>query len=108
MKKERSVPVDLAEAKLMDWAEMLLRMESDPGEVHECPICGGKAHIEVEVYGSEGRKKVGVQIWCEGCQIVMALDGRGPIPAWAKPPSKLNSGLIELLRKSAEKRRDGT
>jgi len=73
-----------SEARLINLAESVLRMEENPGEVHRCPVCGGRVHIRVEVYESRGKEKVGVQIWCEGCQIVIALDGRGPIPSWAR------------------------
>lgn len=65
IKKNEFIPRDLVETKLVDWAQTLLRMENDPGEVHTCPVCGGKAHIEVEAYEAGGRKlvfKYGVRV----------------------------------------------
>jgi len=73
--------------KLVRLALNLQQMKDDPGKEHICPVCGGKVYVDFSVYISRGEEKLGIDIWCEGCQLRIALDGRSPIPIWAKPSS---------------------
>jgi len=74
----------VASAKLKELVNNLLEAETDPGEVHHCPVCGGQVRVIFSAYTRHGRELLGVQVWCEGCQIALAMDGGGPIPKWVR------------------------
>ena len=70
--------------RLEEMIESWIHEEHEPDELHQCPECGGQFHIQFEVYRRGEKRLLGVQTWCEDCQIAMALDFAEPIPAWAK------------------------
>jgi hypothetical protein len=60
--------------------------ETDPGEIHSCPICGGQIHVTFSIYhGRKGKEKLGVGVRCDKCRYIMSADG-GSIPKWVKRP----------------------
>jgi hypothetical protein len=67
--------------KLLRLIDHLMKATSDPGEVHECPICGGKLHVHFDLYLRGDRRIGGVQVWCEGCEVAIAIDS-ATIPVW--------------------------
>jgi hypothetical protein len=64
--------------------ESLIQEEQAPKELHKCPECGGQLHIRFEVYTRGKKKLLGVQAWCENCQLALASDFAEPIPSWAE------------------------
>lgn len=64
----------------------LIQEEREPDELQQCPECGGQLHVRFEVYKSGDRRKLGVQVQCEDCQVDLAMDGVEPIPKWAREP----------------------
>lgn len=64
----------------------LIQEEWKPDELQHCPECGGELHVRFEVYKSGDRRKLGVQVRCENCQVNLAMDGVEPIPKWAREP----------------------
>lgn len=59
----------------------LMESTADPGEIHDCPVCGGKLHIHFDIYSRGNRKILGVQAWCEGCKLAIAIDS-AELPVW--------------------------
>ena len=61
--------------------EELMQSTTDPGEIHDCPVCGGRLHVHFDIYSRGNRKIVGVQGWCEECELAIAIDTAN-LPAW--------------------------
>lgn len=59
----------------------LMGSTTDPGEIHDCPVCGGKLHVHFDVYSRGDRKLVGVQAWCDECELAIAIDS-AKLPVW--------------------------
>jgi len=59
----------------------LLESPAHPGEIHECPICGGHLHLTFDIYWRGNRKLVGIQGWCEECDLAIAVDSAN-LPSW--------------------------
>jgi len=73
--------------KLREKAQALLHEPRDPGEIHVCPVCGGRAHFRFRTYLRRTKRMVGVHAWCESCHNEMAMDFLSPIPGWAQTES---------------------
>jgi hypothetical protein len=65
--------------------DQLLQMDDNPGELHPCPLCGGKLHVSFELYSRGSRDMLGISVWCEGCDLAVATDGDGSCaPQWLR------------------------
>ena len=74
---------DMVENKIGDLIHRLLSQESNPGELHECPRCGGVLHVRFELYTRHRRPMVGVNLFCENCDLRLARDySIGNSPKW--------------------------
>ncbi len=78
------MPREKAIHNLDKMIESLIKEEQAPQELHKCPKCGGQLHIRFEAYARGKKKLLGVQAWCEDCQLALAIDFGGPIPSWAE------------------------
>lgn len=64
----------------------LVNRETDPGEIHPCPICGNQIHVTFSVYTNRhSKEKLGVEARCDSCRFLMTLDGK-VIPEWLQHP----------------------
>lgn len=72
-------------AKLIDeLLDKLIELDSDPGEIHTCPVCGGKIHIWFGAYQRFEQELFGATVKCEACGIQMAFDYATSPPSWVK------------------------
>ncbi len=70
------------DAKLIDeLLDKLIKSDSDPGEIHICPICGGEIHVWFGAY-KRFERKFGVTVDCKSCGIKMAVDYAISPPPW--------------------------
>ena len=68
-----------------DLVHRLLIETSDPGEIHTCPICNGVLHVRFESYVRHGKNLVGVNLFCEQCEINIVSDFPVEhLPIWIK------------------------
>ena len=85
----------------------LIRRETDPGEIHVCPICNGVLHVSITVYKETGREKeLNVGAHCENCETTGFFRFyEKHIPVWAKESKykDMSPGdALKLLRKDSE------
>jgi len=62
--------------------DQLKRKASKPGELHSCPVCGGRLHVRFDIYSREHREIIGIHAWCEDCDVAITIDS-AELPAWA-------------------------
>ena len=71
--------------RLRGMAEDLLKEKDRPEELHPCPRCGGKLHIQFSAYTRNNKKMLGASAWCEDCGIAITMDySESRIPLWLK------------------------
>ena len=70
--------------RILNLLDRLRKMTIDPGEIHICPICGGKLHVKFGSYERRGKSLLGVQVSCETCDVEMAVDYVQSPPEWLK------------------------
>jgi hypothetical protein len=77
----------------------LIRRETDPGEIHVCPICKGRLHVSMQIlteFDLEKKKVLGIGIRCEDCKTT-AFFQDGYIPPWAKESEHKITSLKDAL-----------
>jgi len=61
----------------------LFESDTDPGEVHVCPRCGGMFSVQFEQYARGERKLTGIRGWCKDCGTEIAIEMAGA-PKWVQ------------------------
>jgi len=61
----------------------LFESDTDPGEVHVCPRCGGMFSVQVEQYARRERKLTGIRGSCRDCGAGIAVEMAGA-PKWVQ------------------------
>lgn len=69
---------------IYEFMDSLINSTTDPGEIHNCPICNGKIRVGFGAYKRGDEILFGAQIKCESCGIQMAFDYAVPPPPWLK------------------------
>ncbi len=62
----------------------LIKAQSFPGELHQCPACGGELRVEFAVYTRGVRRMLGVRAQCSSCGITAYFDYGELLPMWLK------------------------
>ena len=62
--------------------ENLIKAQDPPGELHQCPECGGELRVEFAVYTRGGRRMLGVRAQCSSCGVAGYFDYGEPLPTW--------------------------
>jgi hypothetical protein len=71
------------EDKLIDeLLDNLIKSDTDPGEIHICPICEGELHVWFGAYKRLDESLFGATVECKLCGIQMATDYAIPPPSW--------------------------
>jgi predicted RNA-binding Zn-ribbon protein involved in translation (DUF1610 family) len=70
--------------QLEQMLQRLANSENDPGEVHVCPVCGGKLGVRFEVYKRKTKRILGVLAQCDTCGTAAAIDMGEPLPSWVQ------------------------
>jgi hypothetical protein len=77
------------EEELIKLTDSLLDQHSPPQEAYHCPKCGGLFHVQLSIYGKQGRKKLGLMAWCENCGPALARDFNAVrVPRWLREDSQ--------------------
>jgi ssDNA-binding Zn-finger/Zn-ribbon topoisomerase 1 len=69
---------------IQELLDKLIKSDSDPGEIHICPICEGELHVWFGAYKRGNMSLFGVTVKCKSCGFQMAVDYGVPPPQWAK------------------------
>jgi len=89
-------------ALLTKFLAELENADSDPGEIHVCPICSGKLHVSIRIHeNAYWGRYLAVGALCDNCKIQTISQGKH-IPPWAKESEYINLSeeeLWKLLRK---------
>ncbi len=97
--------LSVQDKKLFQLIDRLMKAPSDPGEIHICPVCGGRLHVHFDLYSRGDKKITGIQCWCEECELAMAID-TADLPVWLSQndtsPSPTSVGDAETRRKLAQ------
>jgi len=65
-----------------------LKQVNPPNTTHSCPECNGLMHVRFEVYTRRAKRMLGVQVWCDNCDMGIAIDYDGSrLPAWLRAAS---------------------
>lgn len=68
--------------KIFQLIDHLEEAATDPGETHICPICGGPLHVWFTPYMRGEKPMVGIQVFCESCDVMIAIDKIRPSSGW--------------------------
>lgn len=85
-KNERTeMTAETDDKRLEGMIEAFLKQKGAPEELHACPRCGGKLHIQASVYARRQKKMLGASAWCDDCGIAITIDyAESRIPVWLK------------------------
>jgi len=75
---------------LLKW---LVQSETEPGEIHQCPICN--QDLKVSFYRFMANPNLGISTYCKTCNSIVLFDSN-KMPIWAPKPKSLREALEEL------------
>jgi|YNPMSStandDraft_1061717.scaffolds.fasta_scaffold43410_2 transcription elongation factor Elf1 len=67
---------------LREMIEDLIKAQSPPSELHQCPECGGELRVEFTVYTRGRKRMLGVRAQCSSCGVTAYFDYAEPLPSW--------------------------
>ena len=85
----------------------LVRLETDPGEIHVCPLCKGILHVKMSGYTHKGQtKRFAAYVRCENCETFIISELDTP-PPWIKEADKIEfTSIKDALQKLKEHEKD--
>lgn len=84
---------------LLPLLRRLVQSETEPGEIHQCPICNQDLKVSFSRFMTS--PYLGVTTFCKTCNIFVSFDS-SKIPAWAPKPKSLWEALEEFRKPGDE------
>jgi len=78
----------------------LLSRNTNPGEIHVCPLCNGILHVRMSGYTQVRQtKRFAAYVHCENCETSVIFELDDP-PPWINESPKVEvTNIIDALRK---------